>query len=345
MTVKTTGIATQTDRAIVAADLRRTFPLGRNLLGRPTSIVRAVDGISFELHRGRTLGIVGESGSGKTTLGRMVAGLLSPDSGTLHVSGLDVTKASRRELRDFRRHLQVIFQDPYGSLDPTKTVSDTVGEPLLVHKLANRSAAHTRAGELLQLVGLDPALGRRYPRQLSGGQRQRVSIARAMALEPDVLVADEPTSALDLSTRSEILNLLLRLQQERHLSIVLISHDMATIRHMAHSVIVMYLGRVVEQGPTTKLVAAPQHPYTEALLSAVPYADPVEQRRRSRITLSGDLPNPADPPSGCVFRLRCPFAKEICAVETPGLVASGESHNVACHKITNPAYADSPGPS
>lgn len=321
--------------AVDAQDLHVSFPLSRNLFGRATRRIHAVDGVSFTLERGQTLGIVGESGSGKTTLGRVVSRLLEPDSGQLSVAGLAVNESKVRALREFRKRLQVIFQDPYGSLDPTKTIFECVTDPLLVHGLMSRSEAQTRAGELLSTVGLDPALGHRYSRQLSGGQRQRVSIARAMALEPEVLIADEPTSALDLSTRAGILNLLLDFQRERGLSIVLISHDMTTIRHMAHSVLVMYLGQIVEEAPTSVLTDAPQHPYTQALLSAVPVADPEEQRSRKRIRLTGELPNAADPPSGCRFRSRCPFAKEKCVSTAPEFLTIGENHRVACHKAAN----------
>ncbi|MFV0533526.1 MAG: ABC transporter ATP-binding protein [Cumulibacter sp.] len=335
----TTTKQTETDIVIQVRGLRKVFPLGKNLLGRPTSRTVAVDGVNLTLARGKTLGIVGESGSGKTTVGRLIAKLGDADEGDIVVAGQDVSSARGSRLKEFRRRLQVVFQDPYGSLDPTKTVSDAIAEPMLVHGLASRRDAERAVVDLLQEVGLDPVYGRRYPRQLSGGQRQRVAIARAMALQPEVLIADEPTSALDLSTRSGILNLLLRLQQDKQLSIVLISHDMATIRHVAHSMIVMFLGQVVEDAPTSALTSRPLHPYTEALLSAVPIPDPPTQRARRRITLHGELPNPADPPSGCRFRLRCPFALPTCAREEPPLVAVLEGHRVACHRYGNQQYA------
>lgn len=323
---------------VSATGLRKMFPLGKNLMGRPISQTVAVDGVDVELEHGRTVGIVGESGSGKTTVGRIVSKLLSADEGVIKVGDRDVARAKGKELKEFRRRLQVVFQDPYGSMDPTKVVEDAVAEPLIVHGLVSRKEALARVPQLLQDVDLNPSLAHRYPRQLSGGQRQRVAIARAMALEPDVLIADEPTSALDLSTRSGILNLLLRLQNERGLSIMLISHDMATIRHVAHSVLVMFLGRVVEEAPTALLTERPLHPYTEALLSAVPIPDPQVQRSRKRITLSGELPNPADPPSGCRFRLRCPFAVPTCAEEDPVLQEVLPEHKVACHRYGNERY-------
>jgi oligopeptide/dipeptide ABC transporter ATP-binding protein len=325
-------------RSLTARGLVKSYPLTRNALGRPVTRVRAVDGVDLEVTAGTTVGVVGESGSGKSTLGRLASLLERPDSGTVRLDGRDTARLRGRELAELRRSLQVVFQDPYGSLDPTKTVGHAVAEPLLVHRRIRRSGIAEAAAELLTRVGLDPGLARRYPEQLSGGQRQRVCIARALALAPWLLVADEPTSALDLSTRSEILNLLLALQQESGLSVLLVSHDFATVQHLAHRVAVMYLGRVVEEGPTLDVVREPRHPYTKALLSAVPVADPAVQRARSRIPLRGDVPNPADLPSGCRFRSRCAFAMPSCATVDPQLEPVAAGHRVACllHTGTGP---------
>jgi oligopeptide/dipeptide ABC transporter ATP-binding protein len=313
---------------LTAQDLRKTFPIGRDLLGRPSAALRAVDGVELALAAGETVGVVGESGSGKTTVGRLVARLAAPDTGRVELDGRDITRVRGRELKKVRRDLQVIFQDPYGSLDPTKTVGHAVSEPLAVHRVGARTERSGRVAELLEQVALGPSFAERYPRELSGGQRQRVAIARAMALSPRVLVADEPTSALDLSTRSEILNLLLSLQSENGLAILLISHDFATVRHLTHRIVVMYMGRVVEEGSAAELVDEPLHPYTQALLSAVPVPDPVRQRERERIELRGEQPDPTELPSGCRFRGRCPQAMPRCAEIDPPL--TGEGHRVAC---------------
>ncbi|MGI5132915.1 oligopeptide/dipeptide ABC transporter ATP-binding protein [Pseudonocardia sp. CA-107938] len=328
-----TGIVKTTRPALDARGLRarglvKSYPGARGAFGRPLTQVRAVDGVDVDVTAGMTLGVVGESGSGKSTLGRLVSLLERPDEGTVVLDGRDTARLRGRELTRVRRSLQVVFQDPFGSLDPTKTIAHAVAEPLLVHGRVRRAGMLAAAEDLLVRVGLDPGLARRYPEQLSGGQRQRVCIARALALEPWLLVADEPTSALDLSTRSEILNLLLTLQQETGLSILLVSHDFATIQHLAHRVAVMYLGRVVEEGPTADVVANPLHPYTKALLSAVPVPDPAVQRARRRIVLHGEVPNPTALPSGCRFRSRCGFAMPECATTDPGL--GGDRHRVAC---------------
>ncbi|SHK50826.1 peptide/nickel transport system ATP-binding protein [Pseudonocardia thermophila] len=326
-------------RELRAHGLVRTYPIGRGAFGRAHTAVRAVDGVDLEITAGVTVGVVGESGSGKSTLGRLVSLLERPDAGRIVLDGRDTGRLHRAELQELRRRLQVVFQDPFGSLDPTKSIGHAVAEPLLVHRRVRRSGMATAAEELLTTVGLDPGLARRYPEQLSGGQRQRVCIARALALEPWLLVADEPTSALDLSTRSEILNLLLSLQQDTGLSILLISHDFATVQHLAHRVAVMYLGRIVEEGPTHDVVTNPQHPYTSALLSAVPVADPPRQRARQRVVLRGEAPNPARLPSGCRFRGRCRFAVAECATTDPQLTDLGSGHRVACllHGAVGPA--------
>ncbi|MFG1972722.1 ABC transporter ATP-binding protein [Nonomuraea fuscirosea] len=332
------------DQVVVrVSGLTRSFPLRRSLLGRTLESVRAVDGVDLEVKAGTTVGIVGESGSGKTTVGRLMARLLTPDGGTIEVEGKDVTRARGRELKEMRGRLQVIFQDPYGALDPTKTVGHAVAEPLLVHGRIGRGEMRERAAQLLGRVTLDPAFADRYPDELSGGQRQRACIARALALLPSVLVADEPTSALDLSTRSEILNLLLSIQEETGQALVLVSHDFATVRHLSHRIAVMYLGRIVEEGPAAQIAENPRHPYTKALLSAVPVPDPDAQRSRRRIVLHGDLPDPASPPSGCRFRTRCPVAQDECADLDPPLLRIDGEHSVAC-VLHRPAPA-APSPS
>lgn len=312
-----------------ARNLVKTFPVRRDVFGRVVRRVHAVDGVDLAVRPGETLGVVGESGSGKSTLGRVVSRLLPADSGSVEVAGEELGKLSGRRLRQARADLQMIFQNPYGALDPTKTVGHAVAEPLRVHRRASRGELSRRVGLLLERVALDPSIVDRYPNQLSGGQRQRVCIARALALEPQVLVADEPTSALDLSTRSEILNLLLRLQQDAGQAVILISHDVTTIKHLSHRVAVMYLGRVVEEGSVGEVVGAPRHPYTEALLSAVPEPRP-GTRNRPRIVLSGDPPSPIAVPSGCRFRSRCPIATPECATIDPALTKVGEDHLVAC---------------
>jgi oligopeptide/dipeptide ABC transporter ATP-binding protein len=316
--------------SLTARGLSKSFPLSRNALGRPTTHVRAVDGVDIDVTAGTTVGVVGESGSGKSTLGRLVSLLERPDSGSVVLDGQDVTRLRGKAMSALRTRLQVVFQDPFGSLDPTKSVAHAVAEPLVVHRRIRRSEMPSAAEVLLSRVGLDPGLARRYPEQLSGGQRQRVCIARALALEPWLLVADEPTSALDLSTRSEILNLLLGLQEDVGQSILLVSHDFATVQHLAHRVAVMYLGRIVEEGPTHEVVNNPLHPYTRALLSAVPVPDPVIQRTRRRIVLHGDVPNPANPPSGCRFRTRCSEVMPSCSSIDPMLAEIRPGHRVAC---------------
>lgn len=274
------------DVILSARNLQKAFPIGRTLLGRPRALVHAVDGVDVELRRGTTVGIVGESGSGKTTVARILSLLERPDSGSVLLDGREIVGLRGRDLKALRRDLQVVFQDPYGALDPTKTVEHAIVEPLVVHRKLGGRRSHDIAGELLERVALDPVMMTRHPDELSGGQRQRVCIARALALSPRVLVADEPTSALDLSTRAEILNLLLALQQDLGLSMILVSHDFATVRHLSHELLVMYRGKVVESGPAAAVAENPQDPYTQALISAVPIPDPTIQRGRQRITMA-----------------------------------------------------------
>jgi oligopeptide transport system ATP-binding protein len=315
-------------------DLVKYYPIERGIILRKrVGTVHAVDGVSFDLMPGKTLAIVGESGCGKSTVGRLLVGLEKPTSGTVTVAGTDLSSLNARELLATRRDLQIILQDPYTSLDPRMTVGAIIGEPFDIHPEAVPAGKDAKGAvrDLMARVGLNPEFINRYPHQFSGGQRQRIGIARALALNPHVIIADEPVSALDVSIQAQVMNLLMDLRDELGLSYVFISHDLAVVRQIADTIAVMYLGQIVEYGDAEQIYEHPQHPYTAALLSAVPVADPVVQRTRTRIPLSGDLPSPADPPSGCRFRTRCFQAQSICAEATPPLVISGPLHQVACH--------------
>ncbi|MFW6091278.1 MAG: ABC transporter ATP-binding protein [Actinomycetota bacterium] len=321
------------DVLLRATDLAVHFPVraaGGSHGSRAT--VRAVDGVDLEIRRGETLGLVGESGCGKSTLGGALVRLVEPTAGTVDFDGVDVTRLGRRGLRAWRRRVAMIFQDPFASLDPRRTIAESVAEPLAIHGLhRGRAARRARVGELLELVGLSPDHRNRYPHEFSGGQRQRVGIARALAGEPEFVVCDEPIASLDVSVQAQVLNLLVRLQRELGLTYLFVSHDLAAIRQVSDRVAVMYLGRVVEVGPAVAAAAYPAHPYTEALLSAVPVPDPGRERVRSRIVLGGDVPSPAAPPSGCRFRTRCPKVFEPCAGHDPALQEIGPGHEAACH--------------
>jgi oligopeptide/dipeptide ABC transporter ATP-binding protein len=309
-------------------DVVRQFVVRRSILGRPTAIVTAVDQVSFSLEAGRTLALVGESGSGKSTLGRLVLRLIDPTAGRIRFDGRDVTALNERELRPLRRNAQLIFQDPYASLNPRMTVGQILAEPLALHGIVPPPRRAERLTELLRLVGLEPRMISRYPHEFSGGQRQRIAIARALAVEPKLIVCDEPVSALDVSIRAQVINLLRDLQRRLGLAYIFISHDLAVVKHIADRVAVMHLGRIVEIGSNQALFTNPRHPYSRALLSAIPVPEP--GAKRERIILQGETPSALHTPAGCAFHTRCPFAVARCETERPELV--GGSHATACHR-------------
>jgi len=311
--------------------LTKHFPIRGGVLRRQRGAVQAVDDVSFALHEGETLGLVGESGCGKTTTSRLVVRLLEPTAGRVVLRGEDITSVGRSRLREIRRDLQIVFQDPYSSLSPRMTVHDLVAEPLRIQGLY-ADGGQAKVGDLLEMVGLQPEHANRYAHEFSGGQRQRIGIARALALGPSILVLDEPVSALDVSIRAQVINQLSTLQDELGLAYLFVSHDLSVVRHVCDRVAVMYLGKIVELASTKDLYARPAHPYTQALLSAIPIPDPEQAGKRERVVLTGDVPSAADPPSGCRFRTRCWKAQDICAAEEPPLLPqSGEDHVAACH--------------
>jgi oligopeptide transport system ATP-binding protein len=312
-------------------DLKMHFPIYRGLLRRQVGAVHAVDGVSFKVHRGETLGLVGESGCGKSTTGRAVLQLYKPTSGSVNFEGSDLMSLKSEDLRMMRRKMQMIFQDPYASLNPRMTIGEIVGEPLTVHHVASGREVQDRVAHLLETVKLNPAFASRYPHEFSGGQRQRVGIARAVALQPSFIVCDEPISALDVSIQSQIVNLLQELQDQFSLTYLFIAHDLSMVRHISDRVAVMYLGVIMELADSNELYVKPLHPYSQALLSAVPIPDPVLEMKRKRILLEGDVPSPVNPPSGCRFRTRCPIAEGICAEQRPEFRELRPGHFVACH--------------
>jgi peptide/nickel transport system ATP-binding protein/oligopeptide transport system ATP-binding protein len=318
--------------------LVKHFVAERSLFGRPTAYVRAVDGVSFSVEAGKTLALVGESGCGKSTVSRMVLRLIEPDAGQIRFQGRDLLALDADQLRAFRRDAQIIFQDPYASLNPRMTVNQILTEPLGLHDLVPPSGRRERVEELLRLVGLEPRFARRYPHEFSGGQRQRIAIARALAVEPKLIICDEPVSALDVSIRSQILNLLRDLQDRLGLAYIFVSHDLAVVKHIADRVAVMNLGVIVETSDTQSLFASPRHPYSRALLSAIPVPKP--RAKRSRVLLQGEMPSALNPPAGCRFHTRCPYVVERCRVEPPPLLDDGAGHLTACHRTAELPPAD-----
>lgn len=319
-----------TDALLEVNNLVKHFPITEGLIvSKQVGAVKAVDGVSFHIRRGETLGLVGESGCGKSTTGRLILRLIEPTSGEVHFEGRDVLGLNREDMRELRKDMQIIFQDPYASLNPRMTVAGIVGEPMEVHKIARGKEKEAKVQELLEVVGLSPYHAKRYPHEFSGGQRQRIGVARALAVNPKLIICDEPVSALDVSIQAQVINLLQELQEDLELTYLFIAHDLSVVKHISDRVAVMYLGKIVELAGKHELYDNPKHPYTEALLSAVPIPDPT--KRRQRIILEGDVPSPIHPPSGCRFHTRCRYAREICEHEDPVFQDAGDGHFVACH--------------
>ncbi len=322
-----------TETLLKVEDLKMHFPIYRGVLQRQVGAVHAVDGVSFDVKRGETLGLVGESGCGKSTTGRAILQLYKPTAGNVIFEGVDLVSLKREEMRLTRRKIQMIFQDPYASLNPRMTVSDIVGEPLIVHNVSTGKEIQERVAHLLEVVGLNPAFASRYPHEFSGGQRQRIGVARALALQPSFIICDEPISALDVSIQAQVVNLLEELQEQFNLTYLFIAHDLSMVRHISKRVAVMYLGVIMELADRDDLYLNPLHPYTQALLSAVPIPDPIADAKRRRVILEGDVPSPVNPPSGCRFRTRCPIAEKMCAESRPEFREVTPGHFVACHMV------------
>jgi len=321
----------QNEELLRVDNLVMHFPIYRGIVHRQVGAVHAVDGVSFSINRGETLGLVGESGCGKSTTGRTILQLYRPSSGKVYFNGIDLTELKREEIRYMRREMQMIFQDPYASLNPRMTVGEIISEPLLIHGMVKRSQIQEKVEYLLEIVKLSPTFANRYPHEFSGGQRQRIGVARALALRPSLIICDEPISALDVSIQAQIVNLLEDLQKELNLTYLFIAHDLSMVRHISDHVAVMYLGVIVEIADRSTLYNSPLHPYTQALLSAVPIPDPITDSQRKRRVLEGDVPSPVNPPSGCRFRTRCWLAQSLCSEQNPLLRSVGTNHLVACH--------------
>jgi oligopeptide transport system ATP-binding protein len=333
-------MAEHTEALVQVRKLKKYFPIRRGVFQRHVGDVRAVDGVSFNVYQGETLGLVGETGSGKTTVGRTMLRLYDPTDGEIIFEDRDLAKLTDSELRGARRRMQIIFQDPYASLNPRMTVGGIVGEPLEVHRVARGKEKRERVQELLRLVGLNPYFVNRYPHEFSGGQRQRIGIARALALNPDLIVCDEPISSLDVSIQAQVVNLLEDLQDRLGLTYLFIAHDLSMVRHISDRVAVMYLGKIMELADRDELYLNPLHPYTQALMSAVPVPDPVVEEQRRRIILEGDIPSPSKPPKGCNFNTRCPAARDICVDVEPEFIEVEPEHFCACHVVEQEGRAE-----
>jgi len=312
-------------------ELKKYFPVRGGLFSHSDRMVKAVDGVSFDIQRGETLGLVGESGCGKTTTGRAILQLQKPTSGQVYLDDVELTKLDKESLRRLRTRMQIVFQDPYASLNPRHSVETIIAEPLVIHNILSGPALHRRVGELLEMVGLNPAYGRRFPHEFSGGQRQRIMIARALSVKPDFLVCDEPISALDVSIQAQVVNLLQSLQEQLGVAYLFVAHDLSMVKHISHRVAVMYLGHCMELTDRRSIFNNPLHPYAQSLISAVPIANPKLERKRQRLILKGEPPSPANPPLGCVFHPRCLLMKDVCRVEIPKLREVKPGHFVACH--------------
>ncbi len=324
--------ASKSKKLLEVKDLVKHFPINKGIIfSRQVGAVKAVDGVSFDINEGETLGLVGESGCGKSTTGRLLLRLIEPTSGSVSFEGRDILGLGKEQMRELRRDMQIIFQDPYASLNPRMTVGDIVGEPLMIHGIAKGAARDKRVRELLETVGLASYHAKRYPHEFSGGQRQRIGIARALAVNPKLIICDEPVSALDVSIQAQVVNLMQDLQEEFGLTYLFIAHDLSVVKHISDRVAVMYLGKIVELADKDTLYSDPQHPYTQALLSAIPIADPTVKRQR--VLLEGDVPSPINPPSGCTFHTRCQYAMDICKKQAPVFKEYGKGHYASCHLV------------